>query len=62
MVTPMMWAMMSLTKDCPKDAASVRRYLINQGIEEERMTSQGYGETRPIADNKQLKVAHSAAV
>jgi outer membrane protein OmpA-like peptidoglycan-associated protein len=36
-------------------AASVRRYLINQGIEEERMTSQGYGETRPIADNKTAK-------
>lgn len=36
-------------------AASVRRYLINQGIEDERMTSQGYGETRPIADNKTAK-------
>ena len=35
-----------------KRAAAVRRYLINQGIDENRMTSHGYGETRPIADNK----------
>jgi outer membrane protein OmpA-like peptidoglycan-associated protein len=33
-------------------AASVRRYLIAQGVEAERMTSTGYGESRPIDDNR----------
>ena len=32
-------------------AESVRRYLIGQGIAPDRMTSEGYGETRPIDDN-----------
>ena len=33
-------------------AASVRQYLIVQGIEASRMTSQGFGESRPIDDNR----------
>lgn len=32
-------------------AAVVRDYLISKGIDAERMTSAGYGETRPIASN-----------
>ena len=33
-------------------AASVRDYLIGQGVDESRMTSKGYGEDVPIADNR----------
>jgi outer membrane protein OmpA-like peptidoglycan-associated protein len=33
-------------------AASVRRYLIQRGIDESRMVSKGYGERVPIADNR----------
>ncbi len=33
-------------------AASVERYLVDHGIAPARLTSQGYGETQPIADNK----------
>ena len=33
-------------------ADSVREYLINQGVEEERLEAVGYGETTPIDDNK----------
>lgn len=33
-------------------ANSVKQYLIGNGIEESRITSTGYGETKPIADNK----------
>ena len=36
-------------------AASVRKYLINKGIDEKRLTSLGFGETKPIADNKTAK-------
>jgi OOP family OmpA-OmpF porin len=32
-------------------AASVRAYLISKGVAANRMTSKGYGETMPIADN-----------
>jgi outer membrane protein OmpA-like peptidoglycan-associated protein len=32
-------------------AASVRTYLISKGVNEIRITSQGYGETKPVADN-----------
>lgn len=32
-------------------AASVRTYLISRGVAPSRMTSKGYGETMPIADN-----------
>jgi OOP family OmpA-OmpF porin len=30
----------------------VRQYLIEQGIPANRMTAQGYGETRPIESNR----------
>lgn len=33
-------------------AASVRKYLIDRGVDSARMTSQGFGETVPIADNR----------
>jgi OOP family OmpA-OmpF porin len=33
-------------------AASVRAYLLSKGVAESRLQSQGFGETKPIADNK----------
>jgi len=33
-------------------AASVRKYLIGRGVAKRRMVSEGYGETRPISDNR----------
>ena len=33
-------------------AASVRRYLMGRGVQGRRMVSKGYGETRPISDNR----------
>ena len=36
-------------------AESVRKYLIDKGIEEKRMTSHGYGDTKPVASNKASK-------
>jgi OOP family OmpA-OmpF porin len=33
-------------------AQSVKGYFLKKGISESRLTSQGFGETRPIADNK----------
>ena len=33
-------------------AASVKAYLISKGIAESRLNSTGYGETKPVADNK----------
>ena len=35
-----------------KRAAAVRKYFVSKGIAESRLTSIGYGETKPIADNK----------
>jgi outer membrane protein OmpA-like peptidoglycan-associated protein len=32
-------------------AASVRAYLVSQGVAENRISSAGYGESRPVADN-----------
>ena len=33
-------------------AASVRQHLVAKGVAAERVTSVGYGETRPVGDNK----------
>lgn len=33
-------------------AASVKNYVIGKGIDPSRVTTQGFGETKPIADNK----------
>lgn len=33
-------------------AASVMKYLTDKGVEANRMTSAGYGDTKPVADNK----------
>ena len=38
-----------------KRAESARQYLIGRGIEAERLTAKGYGETQPIADNNTLE-------
>ncbi len=35
-----------------KRAEAVRDYLVKQGVAPDRLVPQGYGETRPIADNK----------
>jgi outer membrane protein OmpA-like peptidoglycan-associated protein len=32
-------------------AAAVKAYFVSKGISEDRITSEGYGETRPIAEN-----------
>ncbi len=33
-------------------AASVKAYFVSKGIAEDRLSSAGYGETKPVADNK----------
>jgi len=38
-----------------KRAASVKAYLVSKGVADSRLTSTGYGETRPVADNKTAK-------
>ncbi len=35
-----------------KRAESVREYLINQGVVADRLVAEGFGQTKPIADNK----------
>ena len=35
-----------------KRAAAVRDYVVKRGINESRITAQGFGKTKPIADNK----------
>ncbi len=36
-------------------AASVKVYLMKKGVDAARMTSVGYGDTKPVADNKTAK-------
>ncbi len=43
---------LQLSKD---RAASVKKYFVDQGISSDRLTSEGYGDTRPISDNKTAK-------
>ena len=33
-------------------AASVRKFLVEHGVDEGRLDSEGYGQTQPIADNR----------
>jgi outer membrane protein OmpA-like peptidoglycan-associated protein len=42
-------ANMKLSED---RAAAVKAYIVSKGISEDRITSEGFGETMPIADNK----------
>ena len=35
-----------------KRAKAVRDYLVSKGVDGSRLTSKGYGETKPVADNK----------
>jgi outer membrane protein OmpA-like peptidoglycan-associated protein len=39
-------------------AAAVKQYLVDKGIDENRLTSQGYGETQPI-DKKNNEKAYA---
>ena len=34
-----------------KRAIAVRNYLISKNVEEKRITSKGYGDTKPVAPN-----------
>lgn len=36
-------------------AAAVKQYFVEKGIDSKRLSSQGFGETKPIADNKTYK-------
>lgn len=33
-------------------AAAVRQYLLSQGVEKKRISARGYGETKPVGDNR----------
>jgi len=56
------WDIQGHTDDVGKDeynkdlsnrrAASVKNYFISKGISADRLQSAGYGEERPVADNK----------
>jgi outer membrane protein OmpA-like peptidoglycan-associated protein len=35
-----------------KRAAAVKNYLVKKGIDADRMSASGYGQTKPVADNK----------
>ena len=37
-----------------KRATNVLNYLVDKGVEKERLTSLGFGETRPLSTNKTL--------
>ena len=37
-----------------KRAASVKKYLVEKGIVENRLSTVGYGQTKPIDDNKSI--------
>jgi len=43
---------LQLSKD---RAAAVKQYFVRQGIDEGRLKSEGYGDTKPVADNKTAK-------
>ena len=36
-------------------AAAIKNYLVNKGIKEDKLTSEGFGSTKPIASNKTVK-------
>jgi outer membrane protein OmpA-like peptidoglycan-associated protein len=36
-------------------ASVVRQYIIDKGMSENRITSKGFGDTKPVASNKTLK-------
>ncbi|MCQ2198400.1 MAG: OmpA family protein [Paludibacteraceae bacterium] len=36
-------------------AAAVKAYLVNHGVDESRMKSKGFGQEKPVADNKTAK-------
>jgi len=38
-----------------KRAKAVKQYIVNKGIKENRLSSEGYGETKPVADNNTSK-------
>jgi len=38
-----------------KRAASVKNYLVSKGVADSRLTSTGYGESKPVADNNTAK-------
>ena len=42
-------------------ANSVMKYLVDHGIAADKLTAKGYGPDKPIADNKDKKVANGTA-